>query len=293
MLSFSLPAHSQPQLLPEVLRHLKISLTLRRKLKKASDAILVNNHPVPWNTLIHPGDTVSINWPSDCTIEPHALPLTICYEDSSLLVIDKPAGLLVHPASGNHSELTLANAVIHHLKSETVAPSFHPVHRLDRNTSGLLLVAKNPYCQHLFSVSSDKNLRRSYLAVVTGIPSPPEGIIDAPIGRLAGSIIERSVQPDGQNAITHYKTLAVFPQHSLVELRLETGRTHQIRVHLSYIGHPIVGDDLYGGSRELISRQALHATRLQFIHPISGEPLDITSPLPEDIEFLINNLQNQ
>ncbi|MBP2645569.1 MAG: pseudouridine synthase, RluA family [Firmicutes bacterium] len=292
MISFSISDSIQPRLVPDVLRHLKISLTLRRKLKKADGAILVNGCPASWGTLIYPGDILSIKWPADCSIEPHAMPLSISYEDSMLLVVDKPAGLLVHPASGSQ-EITLANGIIHYLQKENPHPGFHPAHRLDRNTSGLLLIAKNPHCQHLLSLSGDKSLRRGYLAVVSGVPSPPQGTIDAPIGRLTGSIIQRCVLETGQRAITHYQIVETFGQYSLVQLRLETGRTHQLRVHLSHVGHPILGDDLYGGSRTDIQRQALHAASLEFTHPITGENLALTSPLPTDITMLIRRISTK
>jgi len=291
MFSFTIPPSSQPRLVSEVLRQLNISLTLRRKLKKTEGAIFLNGHPISWETLIYSGDTLTVIWPSYCKIQPHPMPLNVCYEDDAFLVVDKPAGLLVHPTSGTN-ESTLANAVVHYLQDKALPSGFHPVHRLDRNTSGLLLIAKNPYCQHLLSVSSAKPILRDYLAVITGVPSPLSGIIDAPIGRLPGSIIERTVRTDGQTAITYYETIESFSSASLVKLSLKTGRTHQLRVHLSHIGHPILGDDLYGGSKDLINRQALHAASLQFTHPLTGEALKIVSPLPLDINSLLELLMN-
>jgi len=291
MLSFAIPLSSRPRLVPEVLRQLNISLTLRRKLKKTEGSILLNGQPISWGTLVNPGDTLTVKWPSCCNIFPHPMPLNVCYEDEAFLVVDKPAGLLVHPTSTTN-ESTLANAVVHYLQAKSLQTCFHPVHRLDRNTSGLLLIAKNPYCQHLLSASGNKTILRDYLAVITGVPSPPSGVIDAPIGRLPGSIIERAVQINGQAAVTYYETIESFGSTSLVKLSLKTGRTHQLRVHLSHIGHPILGDDLYGGSRDLINRQALHAASLQFIHPLTGENLNIISSLPTDIKNLLNCLAN-
>lgn len=284
------PAAGQPVLLKDLLRRLNISLTLRRKLKQSPGAILVNDEPAAWLTTVNPGDTVTILWPGECRVPPSPLPLAIVYEDESLLVIDKPAGLLVHPTSGP-PEPTLANAVVHHLSAGQHRPGgFHPLHRLDRNTSGLILIAKNPHVQHLLSGDGGKQITREYLALVSGAVRPAAGIIDAPIGRRPGSIIERMVNPDGQPATTLYETVRVLAGHCLLKLKLETGRTHQIRVHLAHIGHPILGDDLYGGSTEHIQRQALHAARLRFTHPLTGEQLDLSAPLPADMAGVLSRL---
>ncbi len=245
---------------------------------------------MPWPTAVAPGDHLTIDWPGETAIVPLPLPLAIRYEDDHLLVADKPAGLLVHPASGP-PEPTLANAVVHHLRAGGQSGAFHPVHRLDRNTSGLILIAKNPYIQHLLFKGGGKAVDRTYLALVTGHPQPPAGLIDAPIGRHPGSIVERIVRPDGQAAQTSYQTVAAAGPHSLLSLRLHTGRTHQIRVHLDHIGHPILGDDLYGGSTALIGRPALHAAALAFTHPATGQRLNLTSPLPEDMARLLAGLQ--
>lgn len=290
MFSFTLPDGEQTVPLSSLLRRLKFSLTLRRKLKQSSDAVRVNGRPVPWRTVVAAGDILTISWPEESAVLPMDLPLTVCYEDEYLLVADKPAGLLVHPASGP-PEPTLANAVVHHLRAGGKPGSFHPVHRLDRNTSGLVLIAKNPYVQHLIFADGGKAVERYYLALVTGRPLPPEGVIDAPIGRHPHSIVQRMVRADGQAAATSYETVAAAGPHSLVSLRLLTGRTHQIRVHLAHIGHPILGDDLYGGSRALIARPALHAAGLSFTHPMSGERVSLASPLPPDMADLLAALQ--
>lgn len=281
------PANGQPAILKDLLRRLNISLTLRRKLKQAPDAIKVNGQPAGWLAIVKPGDTVTIEWPGECRIIPAPLPLSIVYEDEALLVINKPAGLLVHPTSGP-PEPTLANAVVHYLGAgHPRSCGFHPLHRLDRNTSGLILLAKNPHIQHLLSVGDAKQITREYLALVSGIVQPPTGVIDAPIGRHPASIIERMVRSDGQPAVTAYETVQHFRRHCLLKLRLETGRTHQIRVHLAHIGHPILGDDLYGGSTEHINRQALHAARLRFTHPLTGENIDLAVPPPADMASLL------
>ncbi|MDR3565435.1 MAG: RluA family pseudouridine synthase [Negativicutes bacterium] len=283
---FTLPLSDGPLLLKDLLRRLNVSLTLRRKLKKVDGAIRLNGQAVPWQTLVNPGDTVTITWPTACRIEPLAMPLTIVFEDEGLLVVDKPAGLLVHPTT-DPTRPSLANAVMHHLCSQNPAASFHPVHRLDRNTSGLILIAKNPHLQHLLTRGGDLGIARTYQAVIGGVIEPPAGTIDAPIGRHPDSIIERMVRPDGQAAVTCYETVQIIGPCSVVKLRLHTGRTHQIRVHLSHIGHPILGDDLYGGSTAAIGRQALHAAALSFTHPLSGEALSFSSPFPADIASLL------
>ncbi|MDR7868182.1 MAG: RluA family pseudouridine synthase [Sporomusaceae bacterium] len=292
MFSFILSGDEQPTFLNKLLRRLNFSLTLRRKLKRCPDAIRLNGIPVTWQTVVSPGDVLTITWPDESHIEPIPLALTVCYEDDHLLVADKPAGLLVHPASGP-PEPTLANAVVHHLRTRGEAGAFHPAHRLDRNTSGLILIAKNPYIQHLLFADGGKPLERTYLALVSGHPHPPTAVIDAPIGRLAGSIIQRTVCPDGKAASTAYETVAAAGPHSLVRLRLLTGRTHQIRVHLAHIGHPIIGDDLYGGSTALIGRPALHAAALAFPHPVGGQRVSLSSPLPPDMDHLLAELQSR
>ena len=238
---------------------------------------------------MYPGDIITVNWQQACTIIPTELPLTICYEDDYMLIIDKPAGMLVHPTTSEHLT-TLANAVMHYFSGKKLPYNFHPVHRLDRNTSGLVLIAKQPHIQHLLSRNDIKHIKRQYLALALGTLIPADGTIDAPIARHPDSIIQRIVDQNGQHAITYYKTLKVLNNASLIELTLLTGRTHQIRVHLSHIGHPLLGDDLYGGSRERIGRQALHAARLHFPHPVTGEIIDISSPLPADLRELIKVL---
>jgi len=289
MLDFLVPEILSPMPIKDFLRrHIGFSLTIWRKIKQ-SGTLSVNKHDVPFNHIVYPGDIITVHWSQDCTIVPTKLPLSICYEDDYILIIDKPAGMLVHPTTSEHFT-TLANAVIYYFLTTQQPYNFHPVHRLDRNTSGLVLIAKQPHIQHLLSLNDIKHINRQYLAVVTGVIEHAEGAVDAPIARHPESIIQRVVHDSGQNAMTCYKVLKNLNNASLVELTLLTGRTHQIRVHLSHIGHPLLGDDLYGGSKELIDRQALHAVRLSFIHPVSNERIDVSSPLPIDLLELINVL---
>jgi len=291
MLDYLVPETVNPMPIKDFLRrHIGFSLTIWRKIKH-SGSVSVNNHNTPFNHIVYPGDIITVHWNPACTIVPTKLPLTICYEDDYMLIIDKPAGMLVHPTTSEHLT-TLANAVIHYFHSMQLPYNFHPVHRLDRNTSGLVLIAKQPHIQHLLSRDNIKHIKRQYLALASGIIIPAEGTINAPIARHPDSIIQRMVDDSGQYAATCYKTLQNFTNASLVDLTLLTGRTHQIRVHLSHIGHPLLGDDLYGGSKELIGRQALHAARLYFPHPVSGETIDVSSPLPVDLLQLLKMLEN-
>lgn len=289
MLDLLVPKTITPMPIKDFLRrHIGLSLTIWRKIKQ-SGTILANGQPIPITHIISPGDSLTVTWLQKCDIAATQLPLTICYEDDSLLIIDKPAGMLVHPTTSERFT-TVANAVMHYFQKQNQPYKFHPVHRLDRNTSGLMLIAKLPHVQHLLCLHDIKQIKRHYKALATGTITPTTGIIDAPISRHPNSIIQRIVDPKGQHATTFYNVLQPLNNASVVELTLSTGRTHQIRVHLAHIGHPILGDDLYGGSRDLINRQALHADRLHFTHPISGEAIDISSPLPTDILKTINLL---
>lgn len=285
-MDFLVPESINPMPIRDFLRrHIGFSLTIWRKIK-LSGTLLVNDQPIAITHMVSPGDKVTVHWQQECTIVPTELPLTISYEDDYLLIVDKPAGMLVHPTTSEHLN-TLANAIMYYFQRKKLPYNFHPVHRLDRNTSGLVLIAKLPYIQHLLSRNDIKQIDRQYLAIATGIIQPTEGIIDAPIARHPDSIIQRMVSPNGQLATTTYKVLSTLNNTTLVKLTLLTGRTHQIRVHLSHIGHPLLGDDLYGGSKDLISRQALHAAKLHFTHPISGEAIHVSSPLPTDLLKLI------
>lgn len=264
-----------------------ISLTLWRKIKNRG-SIAINTCPAAVSDLVYPGDTITVSWPNTSFINPENLPLMILYEDEWLLVVNKPAGMLVHPTSGQHSG-TLGNAVLHYYSTQNSSNGFHPVNRLDRNTSGLVLLAKRPDIQNMLSQNNQQILKQ-YLAIAGGIPNNAHGVIDKPIGRKPGSIIEREVRPDGQQAITCYRVLTTFSNACLLEVTLKTGRTHQIRVHLSYIGCPLLGDDLYGGPINQLQRQALHAATLSFPHPITKQRLTIVSPLPADLTNLLTQL---
>ncbi len=205
----------------------------------------------------------------------------VAFENGSLVIFNKPAGMPVHP-SAKHRDDTLGN-LFAYLYPELV---FRPVNRLDRDTSGLCIIAKDPYAASRLG----GNCRKTYYAAVHGL-TEQSGIVDAPIARQRESVILRCVREDGRPAVTHYERIGQTEKYSLLKIRLETGRTHQIRVHFSFLGHPLAGDDLYGGSREDIGRQALHCGEITLIDPESGKIITVTAPLPEDISELLKEIQ--
>lgn len=211
--------------------------------------------------------------------------LDILYEDEDILVINKPAGMPVHPSMGNY-ENTLANGIAWYFSQKGEDFVYRCINRLDRDTTGALILAKNPLSAAVLSVQMKRRqIRRTYLALVDGV-LPESGVVDAPIARMEGSVITREVNFEtGESAVTHYERLAVGRYYSLAELHLETGRTHQIRVHMKYIGHPLPGDYLYHPDYRRIQRQPLHSFQLEFTHPITKEPMLFTAPVPEDFRI--------
>jgi len=238
--------------------------------------------------LVHP-----LSDPAAAPFAPQALPLTIVHEDEAILVIDKPAGLVVHPGSGNRDG-TLANALLHHAPQLAAVARAGIVHRLDKDTSGLLVVAKTVSAQaSLAGQLAERSMRRVYLALVQGDP-PAGGVIDAPLGRDVRVRTRMAVNQRGKAARTAFRVLERFGHAALVECRLETGRTHQIRVHFQHIRHPLVGDTVYRrGTRHRIvfGRQALHAAELSLVHPRSGEHMTWRAPLPRDFQRLLDSLR--
>ena len=212
----------------------------------------------------------------------------IVYEDEDIVVVNKQAGVSVHPGPGHYDD-TLGNFLVHHFVQTGQQADFHPVHRLDRGTSGLLVCAKHAHGQERLKLQlRTPAFVRTYLAVCEGVPEPKTGVIDAPIGPVPGSLMAQRVCSTGKPARTHYEVLRTVDGRSLVRLVLDTGRTHQIRVHMAYIGHPLVGDFLYGTERpELIARTALHAYRLSFRHPITEKEMEFQIPLPDDMDVLV------
>ena len=217
-------------------------------------------------------------------IQPVDLPLSVLYEDEDVLVVDKPPHLATHPSLGNHGA-TLAGAVAHYLLQSNKEFVFRPVHRLDKDTSGAILLGKNAHSAGVLGEDLKKNrVQRTYLAILAGSLPEKEGTVDAPIARVPDSVLARRVDPAGDRAVTHYWVLAEGNGVSLVRLKLDTGRTHQIRVHMAYLGAPVAGDFLYGTEDPALGRQALHSETLEFTQPISGERITLRAPLPEDLK---------
>lgn len=268
-----------------------LSDRLITKLKKANK-IYLNSLPTYTKKSVTVGDTVSvlIDFEEDnSNIVASNIPLNIIYEDDYLLVINKPANIAIHP-SILHFDNSLSNGVKFYFDKLGLKKKIRIVNRLDRNTSGIVVFAKNEYIQEcLIKQMKTKELKKEYLAIAKGILESKSGTLNFPIARKEGSIIERTVSSDGDSAITHYDVVKEFNNLSLVHIVLETGRTHQIRVHFSYIGHPILGDTLYGSPSKLINRQALHSYKLTFIHPVTKKVVSLEAPLPNDIKNIINN----
>ncbi len=271
-------------------RTLGLSGTVLRRVKWLEDGVTLDGQRVTVRARVREGQTLSVRLtvPERTSgVVPADGPLDIVYEDDDLVVLNKAPGVLVHPGHG-HFDDTLGNFLLHHYDETGDESDFHPVHRLDKGTSGLLVAAKHPHAQErLKNQLHTGDFRRVYLAVCDGCPEPAEGVIDAPIGMAGGSLVARCIRPDGLPARTRYRVLEGGPR-SLVELELDTGRTHQIRVHLASIGCPLTGDFLYGTeNKALISRPALHSCRLELTHPVTGERLAFEVPLPDDMKKLI------
>ena len=260
-----------------------LSRSFIQKLIKDGN-VLVNGTPVKGSCRVKCDDEVVFSVPESVEpdIEPENIPLDILYEDEDILVLNKPADMPVHPSAGNY-ENTLANGVAWYYKQQGKAFVYRCINRLDRDTTGVLVLAKNPLSGALLSAQmKQRQIRRTYLALTDGIP-PERGTISAPVARMDASVITREVNFErGEAAVTHYERLAVNNGYALVELHLDTGRTHQIRVHMKYIGCPLPGDFLYHPVFDRIGRQALHSFQLEFAHPITGEPMCFLAPVPED-----------
>ena len=239
------------------------------------------------------GDFLEVRFPEEKasqTLLAEEFPLSIIYEDDDVLVLDKPWGMKTIPTKDEPTR-SLANAILGYFVKVGISSTVHIVTRLDKDTSGLVLVAKHRHVHHLFSLQQKgREIKREYEAFAEGILAYDSGMVEEPIGRKSDSIIEREVREDGKYALTHYKVKKQFSDFAHLELKLETGRTHQIRVHLSHMGHPLAGDDLYGGSEKLIGRQALHCKRLLFFHPIKKEWMNFEAPMPFDMKMLLDHV---
>lgn len=295
----------------------RIENTSRTKIQNAANAgcILVNNNPVKPNYKIKPGDLVQVVLPApprEVELIPEDIPIKIIYEDDDVVVVNKDPGMVVHPGYGNYTG-TLVNALMWHFRDLPLFSTGESrpglVHRIDKNTSGILVIAKNEFSLYKLSKQFfDRTTDRKYIALVWGVPDPREGTITGNVGR---NIRDRKImqvfpdESDGKPAITHYRTIEDFGYISVIECKLETGRTHQIRVHLSHTKHPLFNDEEYGGDRilkgttftkyqqfikncfRILPRQALHAKSLAFDHPVTGKRLSFESELPDDMKQVI------
>jgi len=260
------------------------------RLTRTETGILVNGRHARTIDILHTGDALTVETgdqrPAKAIITPGNWPLPVIWEDGHLLVVNKPAGMTVHASTFLPDTPTVAGALAWTRGTDFL---FHPVNRLDKGTTGLMVIAKSGYVHDLLRRTlHTPHFRREYRAICIGCPNPAQGVIDAPIGRLPDSVVARCVRPDGSPAVSHYEVLGESNGMSLVKLLPETGRTHQLRVHMASIGCPLAGDWLYGTENPtLISRPALHSCSLSLTHPVTGETLHLSAPLPEDMAQLI------
>ena len=275
---------------------LRVEQFLRRKrysgqnlseIKRMPKSILVNGVHEYMRQELSTGDHLQVRiceTQNSEKIPSTKLPLDIIYEDEDLLVLNKPAGMPIHPSLNNYTN-SMANALAYYFQSQGKPFIFRCCNRLDRDTSGLTIVSKHLVSGSILSdMTKYREVHREYLAIARGSVTPSEGTIQAPLGRKEGTIIERTVDWEhGEDAVTHYKVVKEANGHSLVSLRLETGRTHQIRIHMKYLGYPLIGDYLYNPDMEYMTRQALHSHHMEFTHPITGEHMSFTASLPEDM----------
>ena len=267
----------------------------------AEGRVRVNGKPATKSARLSGGETVTVDVPQlrETALPPQDIPLDVVYEDDDVIVVNKPTGLVVHPAPG-HPDGTLVNALLHHCGDSLsgIGGEKRPgiVHRIDRDTSGLIIAAKNDAAHLALSAQlKDHSLSRTYECLVTGNMKQDSGTVDAPIGRSSADRKKMAVVPTGRRAVTHWEVVARYPGVTHLRCRLETGRTHQIRVHMAYIGHPILGDTVYGAKKPVpgLTGQCLHATGLRFIHPRTGEPVELHCPLPPEFTAMLQKLQNK
>ena len=262
---------------------MEVSRSQVTKMIKAKE-VLVNGKNVKPGFMLKENDTVIVNHVDEDGVKPEKMDLDIVYEDDDVIVVNKANGVVVHPGAGNHSG-TLVNGLLYHTKLSDINGEVRPgiVHRIDAYTTGLLMIAKNNRAHEILAEElAQKKTYRKYVALVWGVIESDSGEIDAPIGRSKNDRKKMAIRADGKEAITHFKVLKRYEKATLIDLRLETGRTHQIRVHMNYIGHPVVNDPVYG-NRKLFddTGQCLHAKELGFVHPTTGEYMQFDSELPE------------
>lgn len=289
VLEYIISSDTNPVTVLDFLKQEGFSRHILSSMKNSSgNCIVLNGERGFGRSVLKEGDRLVVTVPeveSGENIIRTEMDLDILYEDEDILVINKPAGMPVHPSMGNY-ENTLANGIAWYFSQKGEDFVYRCINRLDRDTTGALILAKNPLSAAVLSVQMKRRqIRRTYLALVDGV-LPESGVVDAPIARMEGSVITREVNFEtGESAVTHYERLAVGRYYSLAELHLETGRTHHIRVHMKYIGHPLPGDYLYHPDYRRIQRQPLHSFQLEFTHPITKEPMLFTAPVPEDFRI--------
>ena len=271
-----------------------ISSRLKKKIKR-ENLVFVNGMPVKNHHLPRAGDILTIGLPEESSyFPPEDIPLSILYEDDDLLILNKQPGVVVHPTNGNPFH-TLANGIMKYMLDTDQQFKIRFVNRLDMGTSGVVVVGKNSHAQDNMTKQMQKGtVEKTYLAILQGIFEDKAGVVDLPIGRPDPERLQRAVMTEGGSpSVTRYEVLEeIGGAYSLVQLQLETGRTHQIRVHMAHLGHPVLGDHLYGEEHpQLIDRQALHSYSLAFLHPVTGKPIKITAPLPSDMEEALERLQ--
>lgn len=267
----------------------------------AEGRVRVNGKPAAKSARLSGGETVTVDVPQlrETALPPQDIPLDVVYEDDDVIVVNKPTGLVVHPAPG-HPDGTLVNALLHHCGDSLsgIGGEKRPgiVHRIDRDTSGLIIAAKNDAAHLALSAQlKDHSLSRTYECLVTGNMKQDSGTVNAPIGRSSADRKKMAVVPTGRRAVTHWEVVARYPGFTHLRCRLETGRTHQIRVHMAYIGHPILGDTVYGAKKPVpgLTGQCLHAAGLRFVHPRTGEPVELHCPLPPEFTAMLQKLQSK
>ncbi|MFC7784685.1 MULTISPECIES: RluA family pseudouridine synthase [unclassified Rossellomorea] len=289
-LKWIIPASYDGKLMREFLIDQQISKRTLTAVKFDGGTITVNGKEESVRYHLIEGDILEMRFPEEKGSEslvPEEVPLSIIYEDDDVLVVNKPWGMKSIPTKKEPTG-SLANAIAGYYDRVGICSTVHIVTRLDKDTSGLVLIAKHRHVHHLFSLQQKgREIKRTYEAFAEGRLDSDTGTIEEPIGRKPDSIIEREVRQDGQYALTHYRLKKQFQDFAHIELRLETGRTHQIRVHMSFIGHPLAGDDLYGGSVALIGRQALHCKKLSFFHPVKKVWVHLETVMPRDMRMLL------
>ncbi|TFD99308.1 RluA family pseudouridine synthase [Jeotgalibacillus salarius] len=293
MMEWTVEVEEQEMLLREFVGLKGISKRGLTAIKYEGGGLFLNGEEVTVRKKIQPGDTVKIYFPEETrsgSLVSENLGLEVLYEDQWLIVVNKPAGMNTIP-SRDKPRGSLANGLAGYFDYHQIAAGVHIATRLDKDTSGVVLAAKYAHVHHLLSEMQKLNqISREYTAIAEGNVLLDEGTINQPISRDPSSIITRIVDAEGQRAVTHYKKVAAGHAHTMLSFQLETGRTHQIRVHTSWLGHPLAGDDLYGGEVRFINRQALHCRKLMLHHPVTGEELEVVSPLPDDIKELKKNV---